>query len=142
VRAGRRGRVGILAASAIFSLFATGFRCGPSLEAAFGQPFTLKHGQTASIPTEKITVTFVAVPEDSRCPKGDQCITAGNARVVIEVAVGSTAPERAELNLGRGESVAVAAGLELTLLGLEPYPASGRSTPPENYLAKLSLRRL
>jgi hypothetical protein len=123
-------------------MFAAGFRCGPPVEATLGQPFELKYGQAASIPSEKITVTFVAVAEDSRCPKGEQCITAGKARIVLEVAVGSAAPERAELTLGRGESDAVVAGLEVTLLGLEPYPVSGRPAPTENYLAKLSLRRL
>lgn len=112
------------------------------MEAALDQPFTLKVGQTASIPAEKVTVKFVAVSEDSRCPKGEQCITAGNARIVLEVAVGSNSPERAELNLGRGSSEAPVGSLEVTLLDLQPYPVSGRTLRPEEYLASLSLHRL
>ena len=112
------------------------------MEATLDQPFTLKVGQTASIPAGKITAKFVAVSEDSRCPKGEQCITAGNARIVLEVAVGSNAPERVELNLGRGSSEAVVSGLEVTLLDLQPYPVSGRPIRPEDYLASLSLHRL
>jgi len=122
-------------------MLAAGLRCDGPLEAAPGQPFTLKAGQTASITSEKVTVTFIAVSEDSRCPKGEQCITAGNARVLLEVAAGSAAPARIEFNLGRGASEAVVGTLEVTLVGLEPYPVAGRSIPAENYLASLSVRR-
>ncbi len=138
----RGGRAGILVVSVFFSFCAAG-PCGEDVvEATLGQPFKLKAGQAASIRSEKITLTFVAVLEDSRCPKGEQCIVAGNARVLIEVATGSNAPERIELNLGRGDSEAAVGNLEVTLLDLEPYPVSGRPVRAEDYLASLSLRRL
>ncbi len=134
--------LGALALGVFFSFCAAGPRAADVVEATLGQSFELKAGQTASIRSEKITLTFVAVPEDSRCPKGEQCIVAGNARVLVEVAAGSNAPERIELDLGRGEAEAVVGGIAVTLLGLEPYPVSGRTIRLEDYLASLSLRRL
>ena len=43
------------------------------------EPFVLKPGQTATIVDENLTVTFVRVPSDSRCPVNVQCFIRGNA---------------------------------------------------------------
>ncbi len=44
--------------------------CKASVTAAPGQEFQLKVGQTASISGEDLTLKFVRVSEDSRCPTG------------------------------------------------------------------------
>jgi hypothetical protein len=134
-----RFRVGLPLAVALFSLLATGFQCGEPVEVSLGQPFALKVGQGAVVSSEKLRIRFASVPQDSRCPKGEQCITAGEVRVALEVSAGDAAP--AAVELGTSEEMDVA-GFQVRLVGLEPYPVSGRPLHPEEYVATLVLRRL
>lgn len=50
----------------------------------FGEPITLKIGETAEIETS-LSINFVDVVEDSRCPKGAECFWEGQARVELQV---------------------------------------------------------
>ena len=134
-----RFRVGRPLAVTLFALLATGFQCEEPVEVSLGQSFALKLGRQAAVSSEKLRIRFASVPQDSRCPKGEQCITAGEARVALEVSVGDAAPTAVEL--GTSEEVDVA-GFQVRLVGLEPYPVSGRPLHPEEYVATLVLRRL
>lgn len=89
-----------------------------------------------------MVVRFVAVPEDSRCPKGEQCIVAGKARVALEISVDGGTPTEVELGTAEGHGEMDVAGFQVTLAGLAPYPVSGRQIRPEEYVATLVLRRL
>jgi hypothetical protein len=51
----------------------------PEVQASTGQDFTLSVGQTAVISGEDFSIKFEAVSNDSRCPRGAQCIRAGEA---------------------------------------------------------------
>ena len=119
-----------------------GFRGGGPIEVSLGQSFALKPGQQAAISSEKFVIRFASVSEDSRCPKGEQCIVAGNARVELEVTVGGAEPELLELNTSRAPSIADMGGFRVALVTLEPYPVSGRQIRPEEYLASVSVHRL
>ena len=73
--------------------------------------------------------TFLEVLEDSRCPKGVNCIRAGEARVRIRLADGQeatlTIPAGSEKQLPTFTS---AAG-RVRVLGLEPYPSADQKRP-------------
>jgi len=112
----------------------------PEPAAAPGQPFTLKVGERVAVDSGKVSVAFLAVPEDSRCPKGEQCIWAGNARISLEVRVGDAEPRAVSLETNRGEPEADLEGYVLRLEGLAPQPVTGRAIAPENYSVTLSLR--
>lgn len=142
MRPGGRGRAGLLAVVAFFSLFAAGLRCEGPAEATLGQEFKLRPGEKASISGEKVVVAFLSVSEDSRCPKGEQCIVAGKARVVLEVSIGASAAQSFELATAGGSEEMDLGGFQFKLIALEPYPVSGRQIRPEEYLASLSVQRL
>ena len=59
---------------------------------ALGQSFTLGIGQSVTVSVPGLTMTFVALVEDSRCPIGVQCIQAGRAVISLTVAKAGTAP--------------------------------------------------
>src|SRR5687767_9003680 len=46
----------------------------------------------------RISIKFLAVLEDSRCPVRATCVWAGNAKIRISVKKGKSAPRIAELN--------------------------------------------
>jgi hypothetical protein len=56
-----------------------------SAQAAPAQQVTLQVGKQTSLFNRDLTVQFVSVLNDSRCPKDVQCISAGNAKIRIKV---------------------------------------------------------
>ena len=87
-------------------------------------------------------MTFLAVPQDSRCPKGEQCIVAGKAIVSLEVAPRDGAAVALELDTAAESGEMDISGFQIDFLGLSPYPVSGRPISPQDYLLKLSVDRL
>lgn len=57
----------------------------PAENAMLGQDFTLRPGESVRLAGTRSTFTFVAVPEDSRCPPNVQCIWAGNAKLGLRL---------------------------------------------------------
>jgi hypothetical protein len=137
-----RLRAGLLLVSAFLSVPNAGSGCDNPVEVSLGQTFTLGLGKRAAIPSEKVVIRFVAVPEDSRCPKGEQCIVAGKARVALEISVEGGTPAEVELGTSEGYGETDVAGFQVTLVGLAPYPVSGKQILNEEYVATLILRRL
>ena len=80
-------------------------------------------GDTSRVPDTQVSVTFVRVIEDSRCPKGVQCVWEGDATIEVRVTSGGSDPETVQLHLNaRTAGDVVAKGLHLTLQRLDPYP--------------------
>lgn len=109
---------------------------GPKLlekvSARLDNPFQLQPGQTASLEAQKLSVEFVEVVEDSRCPRGVLCTWAGQALILVRVS-GSSGDQELTLQLGPRDSVAgVYDGYLFELTALEPYPqAPGKDSPPQ-----------
>lgn len=59
--------------------------------------FVLGYDQTAVIKSEKLTIRFANVPEDSRCPVGVRCIRAGEAMIDLEMQKGKDKPETVQV---------------------------------------------
>lgn len=53
--------------------------------------FKLKHGQTALVNAGSVTIRikYTDLVEESRCPPGMNCVTAGNARVKLQLDSGT-----------------------------------------------------
>ena len=129
-------------AVAFFSLLATGAHCGDPPQPALGESFALRVGESVVVQQENLRLRFDSVPQDSRCPRDVQCVTAGNARVRLEVTVGSAPPSIVELNTAQEPREAQLEGLRVVLEDLTPYPsAAGRRTPAGEFRATLSVRR-
>src|SRR5215212_1805399 len=60
----------------------------PSIQVQPGKEFQLAVGQEAQIQGSAITVRFLKVSEDSRCPIDVNCVWAGNAAVRLLVGSG------------------------------------------------------
>lgn len=104
-------------------------------------PFTLRVGQSAVLDEPAVTVTFTAVPDDSRCPVDVVCVWMGDAVVRLTLHVGppdGDGPDLlADLHTSREpRSTPWGPYYELRLLALEPEP---RMDPPpaEPYRATL-----
>ena len=50
-------------------------------EPALGRPFDVKAAEVATI--QGLHITFEGVSDDSRCPRGAQCVWAGDATVAV-----------------------------------------------------------
>lgn len=81
---------------------------------------TLKVGQQKTV--GKITVRFVAIDSDSRCPANVNCIWAGNARVKISVWKGRKRATSFELNSMLDPKVATFEGYDIQFVDLTPHP--------------------
>jgi hypothetical protein len=104
--------------------------------------FTLAPGDTARVTSTDITVTFVDVQGDSRCPADAICIQGGDAVVRVRASGGSSS-EMLELHTGdSSRAFAQYQGFRVTLAELQPYPFSSRpSIAAADYRATLVVSR-
>lgn len=103
--------------------------------------FVLKVGQEALTGDGKLKIKFVSVAEDSRCPKGVNCIWAGNARVVLQVGKSNGKPVNLELNTNPREATNAAGGgfdqYLIKLVEVAPYPVADQTIRPGSYVVTL-----
>ena len=56
----------------------------PLVTVALGADVTVATGESAAINPGGLTITFLSVTSDSRCPTTVQCVVAGSARVLLQ----------------------------------------------------------
>jgi hypothetical protein len=107
------------------------------------QPFTVGAGVTAQVGHTAWQFGFDSVSSDSRCPKGEQCIAAGEATVSVWLRQGSGPQQVLQLSLASdsARAVGVVAGHELRLIRLDPYPVANKPMAAAEYAATLVLTR-
>lgn len=110
----------------------------PSSPAPFDREIVLAQGQTAGL-DGGLSVRFVEVIGDSRCPINATCIQGGDAIVRITVSGNRSRGDR-DLHTGTLAPVTFE-DLELRLVDLHPYPFGGRTTDPADYRATLHVKR-
>jgi hypothetical protein len=86
-----------------------------------------------------LSVRFVEVAGDSRCPADAVCITAGDATVRVEVRTEDVTATR-DLHTGLMQPVTVE-DVRIELLRLEPSPFSSHPIDPAEYRATLRVVR-
>ena len=97
-----------------------------------GVAFDLRIGETVSIQDEQLTIQFVNVPNDSRCPEGAVCVWAGNA--VVELKVSNILDT---LNTFVSPSELTSGIYTIRLLNLSPYPKIDLPRDTTLYVAQL-----
>jgi len=108
-----------------------------------GPPFSLRLGESARIAGADLLVGFEDVSLDSRCPKGERCITAGDAVARISLRRNNGLKAMLELHTSaRATQVASAEGHEVRLLRLEPDPIAGKAITKADYRATLTVGRV
>ena len=102
-------------------------------------PVAIKVNQ--SIKFDDLTIEFMQLAGDSRCPKGVQCAWAGNAQVVLLVSDSKTA-QTVSLNTHGGERYPKKANFgnkQLELISVKPYPATNIKIEPSQIQALIEV---
>src|SRR4030095_4342211 len=110
-------------------------------QARLNQEFIMRVGEDVVFKGEGLKLRFVSVLEDSRCPKGEQCISAGNGKIELQLKRSQKPPITMELNTLSGNQEAIYDGYDVKLVGLEPYPKLGSRIKPTDYVAALVVRK-
>src|SRR5215217_5584912 len=104
----------------------------PATPTSLDGSVVLAAGQTVEL-TSDLSIGFVAVVGDSRCPINAGCIQAGDAIVRLALISNNTRGAR-DLHAAVTTPVRFE-DLELRLVDLQPYPFAGRPTDPDDYRA-------
>ena len=107
-----------------------------------GRAFSLSPGQVGQLADGTLRVGFTGVSADSRCPRGEQCVWAGDATVQVWLQGASGPKHTYELGAMPGPAQATSAlDHELRLVRLDPYPVGGTASASGSYVATLTLNR-
>jgi hypothetical protein len=109
------------------------------ITAKLEDPFQLTINQTAVIAANNMmSMQFLDVPEDSRCPSFVECIWAGQVMVSLNVSEISSVPLIFNLTLGPSPSNSSARSVDtliIQLLQVEPYPIREEEIAKSDYRA-------
>lgn len=115
----------------------TAMQCDPKETFTWGEAFKLQIGEEKESPAKAITVQWLQLVEDSRCPTYTNCVWEGQARLSLQVN-----GETVELILREGhpaEAVQIVNGYEIRAISLRPYPEAGQQTEKEMYRLELQV---
>jgi hypothetical protein len=104
----------------------------------FNKEVTVAQGKTASV-VDGLSVRFVSVSGDSRCPADATCIQGGDAIVKLQL-ISSNDTNEVELHTGNMQP-ATSGNLTVELIQLMPYPFSSRTIQQEEYRATIRVSR-
>jgi hypothetical protein len=106
-----------------------------SESAGLGSEFVLGYGETAVV--GPLTLRFVAVTEESRCPINLMCVRAGNGRIQL-AAASRNHSDILDLGIPEGPNVATFDGHVIELVQLDQVPVHPDPPPsPASYQATL-----
>ena len=112
---------------------------GPAVP--LSERFVLAPGGTTTIAKAGISVQFVGVSGDSRCPADAVCIQGGDAIVQVRV-LDAGAAASYELHTGdKQRAIAAHRDLWIELLDVQPYPFSARPIDASDYRVTLVVSR-
>jgi hypothetical protein len=113
---------------------------GATSPSPINQEVVLAPGQSAPITSAGISLRFLGVANDSRCPADAMCVLGGSASVDVQVTSFSGGAQ--VLRFETGDPKAVRLGtLTLELVQLAPYPFSSQPINPADYRATLRVTR-
>jgi hypothetical protein len=111
---------------------------GPAAPSPVDVRVTLAPGQDVSV-ASGVSLRFVGVAGDSRCPADAFCVLGGDAEVKIAVAARGATAERS-LHTGNMQPVTVE-DVRIELVQLQPYPFSAQPIEPAAYRATFRITR-
>lgn len=119
-------RIGVVASCLALAALAACKSEGAVKPMELGQALTLKLGESGKLSADDLTVTFQAVPSDSRCPQGVQCVTAGEADVVLAVTLAGKRQD-VTVKVGTDQAKATVEPYAIRILKLDPYPVANQT---------------
>jgi len=113
-----------------------------SIDTNLDSEFVLQVNQSAEIKSEDITVTFLNVTSDSRCPSDVTCIWQGQAGIELGVQKGEEV-STVNLSIGGDSSPeeSIFDSYLIQLVDLSPYPISTKNIQPEDYTAAIKITK-
>lgn len=112
------------------------------VKAQTNQKLTVQINQQKTFSKSKLTIKFVSLAEDSRCPTGTQCIQAGTAKIQIKVSGGRRgAAKMFELSTDEQSQAVFYGGYEIKLMDVKPHPANNIRINRNGYTAIFSIRK-
>jgi hypothetical protein len=111
------------------------------VEVSLDTEFTLAVGESATIAGEDLSLQFVEMVSDSRCPTGAICIWAGEASCLMRITQAGSTYEKVLTQPGHSSpSTESFAGYEVTF-DILPYPELGKDVRVEDYVLRLTVSR-
>ena len=105
---------------------------------ALGDTLRVMRGQAGAVDGGRVVVRFDSAGSDSRCPRGVQCVWAGDIPVILAVTT-SGAAQRVTLHTGLEPRRATVSPYVLELVDVTPYPGT---EPPNARLAQVAILRV
>ena len=102
----------------------------------------LRAGQKKPAVGGELSIKFVSVTEDSRCPVDTDCIWAGNAKVHVKITDRRGGSKIMVMNTTMGPKGDQYNGWAINLTDLTPAPKSGTTIKHNGYKATFSVTRL
>jgi hypothetical protein len=122
-------------------LVASGCSGRDTLQESLGKEFTLTIGHGTSISSDKLSVKFLDVTEDSRCPKGVTCIWAGQVSCMLEVTINGNIDQVKLTETGGSTTTSQSVSGYSFAFNVEPYPVADKQITKEEYRLKLTIAR-
>jgi hypothetical protein len=116
------------------------------VELQFGNDYTIGFGETLNL-AQGVALEFTTLAEDSRCPTGVQCVSEGNARIILTT---MTPRGNGSVALNTNSQLPDSALFDfydVELRKLEPYPTANPQTgstaiPISSYEATVHVDRV
>lgn len=111
---------------------------GPTVR--LDENFVLAPGESARVSDADVSIRFMGVQADSRCPADAICIQGGDAIVRVEVTSSTGGARTYDLHTATSQPVRHG-DVSIALVELAPYPFASRPTQPGDYRATLRVTR-
>jgi hypothetical protein len=118
---------------AVILLMTASLSCSSNeIKASLGHELNLPVGKTAVISGENLELKFVEVTGDSRCPKGVQCVWAGEAKCLMLITYYKSISSVVFTQSGGDVAREIFNQYKISFT-LEPYPESGKQIAKSDY---------
>ncbi len=103
--------------------------------------FSIRCGRQKVSAKSGLTVKFVSVMDDSRCPEGVNCVWAGNAKIKVKIS-DARGTKEVEMNTTVGPQGDQYGGYAVRLVSLKPLPNQKGRPAHGAYVAEFSIAKL
>jgi len=105
-----------------------------------GLIFELQPNRYAEFPDEKLSITFLDILEDSRCPTGVTCVWQG--RISLSFNVSQAVNKELILNTLDKNTETIFGKYQVELIDVKPYPISTTPINDDDYVAMLRISKI
>lgn len=111
---------------------------GPVKTILFGDTETMRIGETCKPEKSNATFTFIEVVSDNRCPRGVNCIQAGEAVILVKVGDGSPQKVKIDTDPKTIARLPIEGGT-VEMLEMNPYPEARIRIDPAQRTLKIRM---